>query len=142
PHCHFRGLLRLYSRYSPPNRSTAQGGLCHEASAQTLHNRAARQLPDLSTIIRVEPSSTSDSRRQGALPDSELQPAIGRVRVARLQLDSITIRLTGEWQSRSRRDHPPVLLASSLEPWSCAARHRFGRELGEADNLSMRGVKP
>src|SRR5262245_12711213 len=23
PHCHFRGLLRLYSRYSPPNRSAA-----------------------------------------------------------------------------------------------------------------------
>src|SRR5262249_57568350 len=42
------------------------------ASAQTLHNRAARQLPDLSTIIRVEPSSTSDSRRQGALPGRDL----------------------------------------------------------------------
>jgi hypothetical protein len=23
PHCHFRGLLRLYSRYGPPNRSAA-----------------------------------------------------------------------------------------------------------------------
>jgi hypothetical protein len=33
-----------------------------------LPGRAARQLPDLSTIIRVEPSSTDDSRRQGALP--------------------------------------------------------------------------
>ena len=29
--CHFRGLLRLHSRYGPPDRSTAQGGLCHEA---------------------------------------------------------------------------------------------------------------
>ena len=34
PHLHFRGLLRLHSRYGPPDRSTAQGGLCHEASAQ------------------------------------------------------------------------------------------------------------
>jgi len=34
PHCHFRGLLRLYSRYGPPDRSVAQGDLCHEASAQ------------------------------------------------------------------------------------------------------------
>jgi len=33
PHCHFRGLLRLYSRYGPPDRSAAQGGLCHEAPA-------------------------------------------------------------------------------------------------------------
>ena len=33
-----------------------------------LPSRAARQLPDLSTIIRVEPSSTDDSRLQGALP--------------------------------------------------------------------------
>ncbi len=23
PHCHFRGLLRLYSRYGPPDRSAA-----------------------------------------------------------------------------------------------------------------------
>jgi len=29
-----QGLLRLYSRYGPPDRSTAQGGLCHEASAR------------------------------------------------------------------------------------------------------------
>ena len=34
PHCHFRGLLRLHSRYGPPDRSAAQGDLCHEASTQ------------------------------------------------------------------------------------------------------------
>jgi hypothetical protein len=34
PHCHFRGLLRLHSRYGPPDRSAAQGDLCHEAPAQ------------------------------------------------------------------------------------------------------------
>src|SRR5258705_6531834 len=33
PHSNFRGLLRLYSRYGPPDRSAAQGGLCHEAPA-------------------------------------------------------------------------------------------------------------
>ena len=33
PQLHFRGLLRLHSRYGPLDRSTAQGGLCHEASA-------------------------------------------------------------------------------------------------------------
>ena len=34
PHHHFRGLLRLHSRYGPLDCSTAQGGLCHEASAK------------------------------------------------------------------------------------------------------------
>jgi len=33
PHLHFRGLLRLHSRYGPLARSTAWSGLCHEASA-------------------------------------------------------------------------------------------------------------
>ncbi len=32
PQIHFRGLLRLHSRYGPLDRSTAQGGLCHEVS--------------------------------------------------------------------------------------------------------------
>ena len=34
PHCHFRGLLRLHSRYGPPDCSAAQSDLCHEAPAQ------------------------------------------------------------------------------------------------------------
>ena len=34
PHCPFRGLLRLHSRYSPHACSTAQGGLCHGASTE------------------------------------------------------------------------------------------------------------
>jgi hypothetical protein len=29
-----QGLLRLYSRYGPPDRSAVQGDLCHEAPAQ------------------------------------------------------------------------------------------------------------
>ena len=43
PHWFFRGLLRLHSRYGPPDRSTAQGGLCHEASARpvTRPNRSS-----------------------------------------------------------------------------------------------------
>src|SRR3984893_925519 len=34
PRLHFRGLLRLHSRYGPQDCSTALGGLCHEASAR------------------------------------------------------------------------------------------------------------
>jgi hypothetical protein len=33
-HLDFRGLLGIYSRYGPMFRSTAQGGLCHEASTK------------------------------------------------------------------------------------------------------------
>jgi hypothetical protein len=36
--------------------------------------RAARQLPELSTIIRVEPSSTDDSHLRGALPIAVMNP--------------------------------------------------------------------
>src|SRR5271166_3311368 len=46
PYLHFRGLLRLYSRYGPLDRSTAQGGLCHEAPAQPVTR------PDRSSATR------------------------------------------------------------------------------------------
>ena len=36
-----------------------------------LPDQVARQLPDLSTIIRVRPSSTDDSRLRGALPTAD-----------------------------------------------------------------------
>jgi hypothetical protein len=41
PQLHFRGPLRLHSRYGPSDCSTAQDGVCREASAQpaTLPNR-------------------------------------------------------------------------------------------------------
>jgi hypothetical protein len=38
-----------------------------------LPNQAARQLPDQSTTIRVELSSTDDSRLRGALPSADVQ---------------------------------------------------------------------
>ena len=36
PHHHFRGLLRLHTRYGPLDCSTAQGDLCRGASAMPL----------------------------------------------------------------------------------------------------------
>jgi hypothetical protein len=36
PHCHFRGLLRLHTRYGPPDRSAALGDLCHEAPTRAV----------------------------------------------------------------------------------------------------------
>jgi hypothetical protein len=37
-----------------------------------LPDQAARQLPDLSTTLRVESSSTDDPRLQGALPNADV----------------------------------------------------------------------
>jgi hypothetical protein len=47
PRLHFRGLLGLHSRYGPPGCSTAQGGLCHEASIRpvTQPNRSSATRP-------------------------------------------------------------------------------------------------
>ena len=47
PRLHFRGLLGLHSRYGPPGCSTAQSGLCHEASIRpvTQPNRSSATRP-------------------------------------------------------------------------------------------------
>jgi hypothetical protein len=73
PQLHFRGLLRLHSRYGPLDCSTAQGGLRHEASARPLPLQAARQLPDQSTTLCVESSSTGVTRLRGALKNPAFQ---------------------------------------------------------------------
>jgi hypothetical protein len=43
----YRGLLRLYTRYGPPDRSTAEGGLCLKASARpvTQQSRSSATRP-------------------------------------------------------------------------------------------------
>src|SRR5215472_11271585 len=47
PRLHFRGLLGLHSCYGPPGCSTAQGGLCHEASIRPVAqpNRSSATRP-------------------------------------------------------------------------------------------------
>ena len=55
--------LRPAGSLSRPRRPLSRG-----SEPGQLPGQAARQLPDLSTIIRVEPSSTDDSRLRGALP--------------------------------------------------------------------------
>ena len=52
-----------------------------------LPDKAARQLPDLSTSIRVEPSSTGDPRLRGALP----RPAICT------EVDAVVPCVSGQW---------------------------------------------
>jgi hypothetical protein len=74
PHRHFRGLLRLHSRYGPPDRSAAQATFVTRLQLNQLPDRAARQLPDQSTTLWVESSSTDRSRLRGARPISDIGP--------------------------------------------------------------------
>jgi hypothetical protein len=76
PSLHFRGLLRLHSRYGLLDRSTAQGGLCHEASTQPVTQlsrssatRSYRQLPGwiLPPLVSRAVGAHVESRR-GAVP--------------------------------------------------------------------------
>jgi hypothetical protein len=75
--------------------------------SRQLPSETARQLPDLSTIIRVEPSSTDDSRLQGALPIRDITTgpyAIGR----RAQAGRGTPSTPAAAQPPSGADQPPV----------------------------------
>jgi hypothetical protein len=62
PSLHFRGLLRLHSRYGLPDCSTAQGGLCHEASTRPV----------------ARPSRSSATRVYRQLPGWILPPLVNR----------------------------------------------------------------
>ena len=63
------GFTRVTARRiaQPPKVTFVTRLRSHQLPSET-----ARQLPDLSTIIRVEPSSTDDSRLQGALPPPDI----------------------------------------------------------------------
>jgi len=63
--------------------------------SRQLPSETARQLPDLSTIIRVEPSSTDDSRLQGALPlpDFIRQRGFEDQKSRRLSIERLELRL-------------------------------------------------
>jgi hypothetical protein len=65
PHLYFRGLLRLRSRCGPSDCSTAKSGFVARLLPVRLPAQTARQLPDQSTILRVEPSSTGNPAPSG-----------------------------------------------------------------------------
>ena len=60
-----------------------------------LPDRAARQLPDLSTIIRVRSSLTDGSRPRGALPITDIRGDMRAKLAVRRLLDSIAEILEG-----------------------------------------------
>jgi hypothetical protein len=67
----FRGLLRLHSRYDPPDCSTAQSGLCHETPALPVTRPSRSSATRSIDNSLVEPPSTDDSRLWGALPTAD-----------------------------------------------------------------------
>ena len=117
PHCHFRGLHRLHSvtarRIAQPPKVTFVTRL----RPSQLPDQAARQLPDLSTIIRVESSSTGVSRPRGALPMPDRLSFAGNLGDACASVRGCAGRL---------RRHPPVAhpRAPAVPITSGAARRR------------------
>jgi hypothetical protein len=81
PHCHFRGLLRLHSRYGPPDRSATQGDFCHEAPAQpvTRPSRSSASGP----IELCRPTTPTHAIRTLAMRDGYLVATARRRRGSR-----------------------------------------------------------
>src|SRR3954447_6742964 len=67
PPLHFRDLLRLHARYGRWIAQPPKAAFVTRLQPSQLPDQTARQLPEQSTTLRVEPSSTGDTRRRGAL---------------------------------------------------------------------------
>jgi hypothetical protein len=81
-----QGLLGLHSRYGPPDRSAAlRRAFVARLQPFRLPDRAAPQLPDQSTTLWVDSSSTGDSRLRGAQP---LQTSLEFLKEHRFQFGS------------------------------------------------------
>jgi hypothetical protein len=104
PRLHFRGLLRLHTRYGPPDRSTAQSGLCHEAST--------------SPVARQSRSSATGPYRQ--LSGWHLPPLVFRAIGAHVESRRgavtgvmVPFPLPAHQTGRAGFPHPAFRLASS-----------------------------
>src|SRR3954467_5240746 len=117
PHLHFRGLLRLHARYGP--RWIAQppkAAFVTRLRPGRLPRQAARQLPDQSTTLWMEPSSIGDTRRRGARRVEDGRGSLGLV-----------------WQrsvSRPRSSNRTCGLPASGFPTGFSPRHTAGTEFG------------
>ena len=117
PHCHFRGLLRLHSRYGPPDRSAALGDLCHEAPARA--------------VTRTSRSSANRINRQ--LSGWNLPPLVIRAFGAHCHLrttstnvrSSLDVQLKWSGAQRVGLNQQEALLTACPEGPSRAASFRF-----------------
>jgi hypothetical protein len=135
PSLHFRGLLRLHSRYGLLDCSTAHGGLCHEASVQPVARlnrssatRSYRQLPGwiLPPLVNRAVGAHCESRATPARrPPLPCRPRPGPQSSGRARR---TLRLCDALRpARRHRPSPPLLVCRSTgvtpNPQD-AARHR------------------
>jgi hypothetical protein len=89
-----QGLLRLHSRYGPPDRSATQGDLCREAPARTVTQPSRSPATGPIDNYPGEILLTDGSRLRGALPRPDLadhgftfvrEPAHAAIKLARLR---------------------------------------------------------
>src|SRR6516225_1278677 len=95
--------------------------------SRQLPSETARQLPDLSTIIRVEPSSTDDSRLQGALPTRDVRRTSSEAPQS-TRLGCCSDRASHDG---SRRRHAALIGRSTNEEdwWHRRKNSSFGRQV-------------
>ena len=89
------GFTRVTARRiaQPPKVTFVTRLRSHQLPSET-----ARQLPDLSTIIRVEPSSTDDSRLQGALPLMDIIDIVLSAKPMAVSFPAANARHEHEWK--------------------------------------------
>jgi hypothetical protein len=72
PHLYFRGLLRLHSRYGRRIAQPPKAAFVTRLRSSRSPDQTARQLPEQSTTLWMEPPSTGKARPRGALRKSRL----------------------------------------------------------------------
>ncbi len=112
------GFTRVTARRiaQPPKVTFVTRLRSHQLPSET-----ARQLPDLSTIIRVEPSSTDDSRLQGALPIPDLMLEVQLVDRATANCE----RGTGPGAFRDQRPGSGIACSQDRGSPSCSTASRI-----------------
>src|SRR5512147_970177 len=107
PRLHFRGLLRLHSRYGPPDRSTALGGLCRKASARPV----------------APPSRLPATRSNRQLSGTSLPPLVIRAVWAHVESRKGAVAAFGGSVSPPRSSNRTCGFPASGFPTGFIARH-------------------
>jgi len=156
PHHHFRGLLRLHSRYGPLDRSTAQGGLCHEASnrlvTQPIRSSATRSIDNSlgGTYLHwcYAPSGRTEISGSGSQVPPHCYPRAPTRRAGFLRRKlpahsycpgqvvvwPSSMTLTAGFQKRNHDDRFPTCLSMQASYWGTGAQ--------ELNSLFKRKPKP
>ena len=127
----FEACSGFTSCYGPPGCSTTQGGLCHEASIRPVTQPNRSSVPDLSTIIWVNSSSTGYPCLFGAHKLSGDKPPStpGKAPRANLTRSNPIVRAATK---RFRKDIAPFTQALMLKVSPDRFDHGPGAPVGSA----------